>query len=50
MAAAPAPENTTRASSPAPCRRCKRVERAGGDDDRGAVLVVVEHGDVQALP
>jgi hypothetical protein len=45
MAAAPAPENTTRTSAMSLARDLQRVEQGRPGDDRGAVLVVVEDGD-----
>jgi hypothetical protein len=47
-AAAPAPEHTS-FTSPDPCRRRAAVEHRGADDDRRAVLVVVEDRDLHPL-
>ena len=48
MPAAPAPESTTRTSASSLPTTLQRVEQGGEDHDRGAVLVVVEDGDVEA--
>ena len=45
-AAAPAPEATIFASAKLFASEFHRVDRGGGDDDRGAVLVVVEDRDL----
>ena len=49
MPAAPAPLQTSLVVSMSRPVRCERVDQAGGGDDRGAVLVVVEHRDVHQL-
>jgi hypothetical protein len=49
MPAAPAPSNTMRAVLELLALQFQRIEQTGGDDDRGAVLIVVEHRDVQLL-
>ena len=49
IAAAPAPENTTLTVADVLADDLERVEQRGAGDDRGAVLVVVEDGDLQRL-
>ena len=49
IAAAPAPLITSFASWQRAAGDVERVDQAGGGDDRGAVLVVVEHRDVHQL-
>ena len=49
IAAAPAPETTTFMSAELLARELGGVEQRGARDDRGAVLVVVEHRDLHAL-
>ena len=48
--AAPAPEMTTRVPSGVAAGEPQRVVERGQRDDGGAVLVVVEDGDVEAGP
>ena len=50
MPAAPAPLSTTPRLGNALARQLQRVEQGGRHHDGGAVLVVVEHGDIAALP
>ena len=49
MPAAPAPLQTSLVVFDLAAGQVERVEQAGGGDDRGAVLVVVEHRDVEQL-
>ena len=49
MPAAPAPLHTSLVDLDVAPGEIERVDQAGGRDDRGAVLVVVEHRDVEQL-
>ncbi len=49
IAAAPAPLTTSLTSLIVAAGEIERVDQAGGGDDGGAVLVVVEHRDVHQL-
>ena len=49
MPAAPAPLTTSLNFVDVAAGQLERVDEAGGGDDRGAVLVVVEDGDVEQL-
>ena len=49
IAAAPAPLTTSLTSFERAAGQVERVDQAGGGDDRGAVLVVVEDRDVHQL-
>ena len=50
MPAAPAPLHTSLVDLDVASREIERVDQAGGRDDRGSVLVVVEYRDVEELP
>ena len=47
MPAAPAPLQTSLVVLDVAAGEIQRVDQAGGRDDRGAVLIVVEHRDVE---
>ena len=47
MPAAPAPLQTSLVGLDVAAGEIERIDQAGGGDDRGAVLVVVEHRDVE---
>ena len=49
MPAAPAPVETSLIVPDVLVRNAQRVQHGGADDDRGAVLIVVEHRNVHAL-